>query len=252
MDKLSEGITYVENDICEVMEIAKKVNDLDSNASKSIENLIAKSDQVYNTSKKVTLTINELSHSMNKIKDILKMIIGISSQTNLLSLNASIEAAHAGELGHGFAVVANEVKKLADQTKEFTENINNIITDIERRTAETVAEVMVSNDAVNDQIFAVKETDTFFKMIFDSMDNVINSIGKTEISVKNIMKLKVDVNESLENISAVAQESAATTEEISASTEEQMVSAQELSGKAKELRDLSEVLMVEVNRFITE
>lgn len=252
MDKLSEGITYVENDICEVMEIAKKVNDLDSNASKSIENLIAKSDQVYSTSKKVTLTINELSHSMNKIKDILKMIIGISSQTNLLSLNASIEAAHAGELGHGFAVVANEVKKLADQTKEFTENINNIITDIERRTAETVAEVMVSNDAVNDQIFAVKETDTFFKMIFDSMDNVINSIGKTEISVKNIMKLKVDVNESLENISAVAQESAATTEEISASTEEQMVSAQELSGKAKELRDLSEVLMAEVNRFITE
>ncbi len=146
-----------------------------------------------------------------------------------------------------FEYIGDKYKLFEQELRKFFENNNgfdhvNFIYNV----------AYVSNDAVNDQIFAIKETDTFFKIIFESMDNVINSIGKTEISVKNILKLKVDVNESLENISAVAQESAATTEEISASTEEQMVSAQELSGKAKELRDLSEVLMLEVNRIARE
>jgi methyl-accepting chemotaxis protein len=252
MDKLSEGIAYVSTDISEVIAITKKVNELDGKASKAIQNLIVKSDQVSDTSKKVSLNIGELSQSMNEIKSILKMIIGISRQTNLLSFNASIEASRAGVLGHGFTVVANEVNKLAEQTKEFTEKINNIITNIEKKTQDTVSEVTISNTAVAEQIRAVQESESIFKMIFQSMDIIIKSIGKTDISVKNIMELKVNVNDSLASISAVAEESAATTEEISASTQVQMTTAKELSCKAKELRRLSEDLMNEINKFKTE
>lgn len=249
MDKLSEGITFVENDVSQVITIANKISNLNANASKTIRALNIKSGQVSDTSNRVSVNINELSNSMKEIQKILKIMIGISEQTNLLSLNAAIEAARAGEAGRGFAVVANEVKKLAEQSKEFTSNINNIITSIGNKTKDTVEEVMKSNIVVSEQISAVKDTEELFKTVFSSMEDVLSNITRTEKSVENIMKSKEKVLESMENISAVAEESAATTQEISASTEEQIAAAEELSSHAKELKDLSEALNRELDKF---
>ena len=251
MDKLSEGITFVKDDVSKVTDIANKINGLSEDAYKTIGALNAKTEQVSVTTAKVSANINQLSSSMNEIQKILKIMIGISEQTNLLSLNATIEAARAGEAGKGFAVVANEVKKLAEQSKEFTSNINVIISEIYRRTNDTVEEVMNSNTVVNDQISAVKETDELFKMVFASIEEVLANITRTERSVENIMESKQKVLQSLEDISAVAEQSAATTEEISASTQQQIASAEELSNHAKELNNLSDGLNSELNKFKT-
>ncbi|MDF2987228.1 MAG: methyl-accepting chemotaxis protein [Eubacterium sp.] len=252
MDKLSEGITYVGDDVAQVITIANKINNLNSNATKTITALNIKSNQVSETTNKVSMNITDLSNSMKEIQKILKIMIGISEQTNLLSLNASIEAARAGEAGKGFAVVANEVKKLAEQSKEFTSNINNIVASIGKKTNDTVEEVMNSNAVVNEQIIAVNDTGEMFKTVFTAMEEVIANIARTEKSVDNIMKSKEKVLESMENISAVAEESAATTEEISASTEQQMASAEELSRHAAELNELSAALNRELDKFKTE
>lgn len=252
MDKLSEGIGFVGDDVAQVITIANKINNLNANASKTIEALNIKSGQVSDTTTKVSANINSLSSSMKEIQKILKIMIGISEQTNLLSLNAAIEAARAGEAGKGFAVVANEVKKLAEQSKEFTSNINSIISSIGQKTNETVQEVENSNLVVNEQIGAVRDTEEMFKTVFASMQEVISNIARTEKSVENIMKSKEKVLESMENISAVAEESAATTQEISASTEEQMASAEELSRHASDLNELSAALNRELDKFKTE
>lgn len=252
MDKLSEGITLVKDDVAQVIAIANKINSLNANASKTINALNVKSGQVSETTNKVSTNINDLSKSMNEIQKILKIMIGISEQTNLLSLNAAIEAARAGEAGKGFAVVANEVKKLAEQSKEFTGSINSIITSIGQKTNNIVQEVSNSNVVVEEQISAVKDTEELFTTVFSAMGEVLTDIARTEKSVENIMKSKEKVLESMENISAVAEESAATTEEISASTEEQIASAEELSNHARELNDLSETLNRELNKFKTE
>lgn len=252
MNKLSEGITYVGDDVSQVMSIANKISSLNEEASKTITALNTKSDQVSNTTNKVSENITDLSSNMKEIQKILKIMTGISEQTNLLSLNAAIEAARAGESGRGFAVVANEVKKLAQQSKEFTSSINSIISSIEKKTNDTVEEVMNSNVVVSEQISAVKDTEKLFQMVFTAMGDVISNIERTEKSVENIMKSKEKVLESMENISAVAEESAATTEEISASTEEQIASAEDLSNHAKVLSNLSQDLNSELNKFKTE
>jgi len=252
MDKLSEGITHVEDDVAQVITIANKITNLSTTASKTINALNIKSVQVSDTTNKVSTNINDLSNSMKEIQKILKMMIGISEQTNLLSLNAAIEAARAGDAGKGFAVVANEVKKLAEQSKEFTSSINSIISSIDRKTNDTVEQVMNSNIVVTEQITAVKDTEELFKTVFSSMESVLNDIARTEKSVENIMKSKDKVLESMENISAVAEESAATTEEISASTQEQIASAEELSNHAKDLESLSAALNRELDKFKTE
>ncbi len=252
MDKLSEGITFVEDDVTQVINIAQEINNLNANAANTIQALNIKSGQVSDTTNRVSANITDLSNSMKEIQKILKIMIGISEQTNLLSLNAAIEAARAGEAGRGFAVVANEVKKLAEQSKEFTSNINNIISSIGKKTNDTVLEVMKSNEVVNEQIVAVKDTEEMFTTVFSAMEEVINNIARTEKSVGNIMKAKEKVLESMENISAVAEESAATTEEISASTEQQIASAEELSKHAVDLNELSEALNRELDKFKTE
>lgn len=252
MDKLSQGITYVGDDVAKVTSIANKIKSLNENADQIIKALNVKSMQVSQTTNRVSHNITDLSSSMKEIQKILQIMIGISEQTNLLSLNASIEAARAGEAGKGFAVVANEVKKLAEQSKEFTGNINNIVVSIGNKTSDTVEEVMNSNAVVNEQIMAVNETEEMFKTVFNSMEEVVSNIARTEKSVDNIMKSKERVMESMENISAVAEESAATTEEISASTEQQMASAEELSRYATELNELAAALNAELDKFKTE
>ncbi len=252
MDKLSEGITLVGDDVSQVIKIANQINNLNEDAAKTINALNIKSNQVSETTSRVSENITDLSNSMKEIQKILKIMIGISEQTNLLSLNASIEAARAGEAGRGFAVVANEVKKLAEQSKEFTSSISAILSSIGKKTNETVQEVMNSNVVVSEQIIAVGETEKMFTTVFKAMEEVIANIERTEKSVDNIMKSKDKVLESMENISAVAEESAATTQEISASTEQQMASAEELAKHATDLNELSSALNLELDRFKTE
>ncbi len=252
MDNLSNGITCVGEEVTQVIKIANRISSLNASAAKTIDILNAKSTQVGDTTDKVSENINDLSISIKEIQKILKIMIGISEQTNLLSLNAAIEAARAGESGKGFAVVANEVKKLAEQSKEFTGSINTIISSIGKKTDDTVREVMNSNIVVSEQISAVRDTEELFKTLFDAMEDVVSNIAKTEKSVESIMQSRNKVLESMESVSAVAEESAATTEEISAGTEEQIASAEELSYQAKELKNLAEALNEELDKFKTE
>ncbi len=192
--------------------------------------------------------IEKLDLQSNSIGLIIKVIEDIAEQTNLLSLNASIEAARAGKYGKGFSIVAAEVQKLAEQTVEAITEISSIIKETQDQTRKTVERARSVEKVVESQNKAVETTVDIFNTINDSMENLVVAIGQITDVVEDIENSKNHVVGTMENVSAVAEESAASSQEASASTQEQLAIIEELASFASELdktaKDLSEAIAV--------
>ena len=249
MNKLSSEINLVGKNMNNVAEVVGHTKSLSVGASDVVKALNVKSNQTSSASNRIVTHITAMSESMKEIQKIVKVIVGIAEQTNLLALNAAIEAAHAGEAGKGFAIVAAEVKKLADHSKEASVNISNIITRAQTKTEQAVLEAISSNAIIQEQLNTVNAADDTFKTIFASMDKIIESMDKMTLSVSNIMNSKVTVLDSMQSISAVSEESAATSGEIFESTSKQMNAAAELAEYANILQSMSDDLEKAISIF---
>lgn len=252
MNELSGGINKVTDGLGQISTLISGAEHTSTQAITTVRTLNDKAEQTKLASQKIVEEINSLNNDMKEIRKIVKVIVGIAEQTNLLSLNAAIEAARAGEAGRGFAVVAEEVKKLADQSKDASIMINKIINTIYNKTEHAVSEAISSSDIIQEQVGAVKQTDTAFNMITSSMKEIMDYMRNLEESVGSMLTLREKTLSSMENISAVSEEAAATSQEISASTEEQMASAEVLTNLSKEMNDLAKDLENAVSLFVIE
>lgn len=249
LSDLSENINKVGADIDNVAEVVYKTKGMSETALTVVKSLNDKALETKTVSAQIIRDINSLDKDMKEIKNIIKVIVGISEQTNLLALNAAIEAARAGEAGRGFAVVADEVKKLADQSKEASVTINSIITRIQKKTEITVDAANSSGSIIEHQMEAVCETDNSFKTIFSSMEAISKMIHGVESSLKVVLGSKERVMDTIENVSAVSEEAAATSEEVAASTQEQIVTAETLASLADELNSMAGELEKSISQF---
>lgn len=252
MGKLSEEMNLVSHLAREVSKCVDHTQNLSHHATQSINVLIEKSNQTNAMSDRIALEISQWGESMCQIEKILKVIGDISEQTNLLALNAAIEAARAGEAGGGFAVVANEVKSLADQSREASVHIEGIIKDIRKKLNLTIEEAKQSRVIVAEQLDAVKSTEDTFHSIFAYMQNTIESLNHMGQSLQKSMASKEDVLKRLESISSVAQEAAAVSQEVSANTEVQITASNQLFTYAKTLEGLSQELHSAISIFKVE
>lgn len=233
----------------EVDKLSMDAKELGSKGLSMIDTLIEKS----NKTKIVTLEVNDIVKDMNestkKINTISETISQITEQTNLLSLNASIESARAGEAGRGFAIVAEEIRKLAEQSKDSTREIKEIISDIQQKSDTAVNSIKFTNEVVNEQDAAVGETKQIFNEILKSINTVIDKVEEIKKSITEIDSKKKNVVEEIEGISSVSQETASATEEVTASTEEISSAMNKFTSFAEGLQLLAEKLESEVNRF---
>ena len=214
-----------------------------------IDKLSTISEESNNASKEIYDVILKTNESSMKIAEASNVIASIADQTNLLALNAAIEAARAGELGRGFAVVADEIRKLAEQSSDSTLAIDQIVTELQANSSDAVAKVERISDIAKEQENGVVSNREKYTMINRAMEGVGRETEQLDISGREMEKMKNEILDTLQNLSAIAEENSAATEEVTASMEEQSASMEEIAGASEGLSDLAEGLQSIVARF---
>ncbi|MBU5437323.1 methyl-accepting chemotaxis protein [Tissierella sp. MSJ-40] len=249
IDKLGKEIERNQRDVKSLNNAANEVNKLKDEGFEIIKDLVEKTKTTNNSVEEIHEIITNTNESAEKIKSASQMIKNIAEQTNLLALNAAIEAARAGEAGRGFAVVAEEIRKLAEESNEFTEEITMIIGDLTNKTGYAVSTIQEVEEIVISQTHSVEMTNNKFEGIssaIEKMKEVIVSINQSGLEME---KKKEEIINVIQNLSAISEENAAGTEEASASVEEQTASMEEISNASEALSKLAEEMQESIAQF---
>lgn len=251
---ISNSFNY---EISNAVKILNRANDTTKTSSiyieksKSIIQTLSDTSKKNSSSmKKVSKTIENLNSNTKDILIILNKITDISSQTNLLSLNASIEAARAGEAGRGFSVVAEEVRKLAEESQSASKDIKSIMNNIDGSIRESLNICKETEETFKEELTQVGKTINTFVEIKASIENITESMDNATDSIKLIDKGKDILNKYINDISEISAENTASTEEVTASIDAQTTSNEDLYNLAKVLSENAEKLKLSLSNIV--
>lgn len=256
MASSSEGISNVTANTEKISGNAEKVAQTASSTAEAskeglqnIEEVTAQMNSINTNVGNLAISIDTLEGRIKEIGEITKAITDISSQTNLLALNAAIEAARAGEQGKGFAVVADEVRKLAEQSAQSAEQITSLIGQIQVDTRVTIQSMSSAKKEVDLGLNIVQNAGESFGKIEVSVLDLVSLFEEVFTSLKELKDNTEVINVSVMEVNTMAGEAAANTENVSAATEEQVASMEEIAASSSSLANLAESLQELIRKF---
>ncbi|HUO75254.1 MAG TPA: methyl-accepting chemotaxis protein [Solirubrobacteraceae bacterium] len=248
-DEVSAAVQQTAQQAQQTAEVATQAREAAKHGVSAAEQADGAMRSVSESTDEVTEAIRELAGKSEQIGAIVATITGIAEQTNLLALNAAIEAARAGEQGRGFAVVADEVRKLAEESQQAAHEISQLIDAIQAETGKVVTVVEDGARRTKDGASVVQQTREAFLTIGHAVDDITERIEQIAAAAQQVTATAATMQQSMGEVAAVAEGSSASTEQVSASTQETSASSQEIAASAHELASNAEQLNQLVGRF---
>lgn len=247
--EVSTGVTQIAANARQVEITANEASEKAVHGNEAIGQAISQMKSINNTVNGLSGVVRGLGEKSNEIGQIIESITNIASQTNLLALNAAIEAARAGEQGRGFAVVADEVRKLAEESAKSAQQIASLISSIQGQTHEAVQSMDLATEEVNTGISVVNKAGESFQQIQHSVSQVANEIQEVSIAIEQISKSTDQIVSNVDVIAEVSETVSAGTQNVSAASEEQLASMEEIASSSSALSQMAEDLQVMINKF---
>lgn len=249
VQEMTSGIQQIDHIVSMADEASTQALNFAKEGGQTITKIGAQFKHIHQTVDETGSIISELGKKSASIESIVETIKTISDQTNLLALNAAIEAARAGEHGRGFSVVAEEVRKLAEQSTQSSAQIAQIIQDIKINVERAISSMTAEKEVVQSGSQVIDDAQSAFAKIMDSTQVVNGQIKEVSLFAHNIASSSQKISAEIEQVSAITSQTTAQTEEVASSSSEQMDSMQEISASTQELQAEAEALQILARKF---
>ncbi|MBO2945674.1 methyl-accepting chemotaxis protein [Paenibacillus sp. F411] len=236
----------------EVMqEAADQVLQVAGQGSRHMHHLVEKTEEIHQVNQQMVQRAEQLKDKASSIHKILELMNEIAKQTNILSMNATIEAARAGAAGKGFMVVADEIRELADSSKRSIHTVAGMTREIQEGVQHTVETLNRSAPLFDEQLQSVGEAQERFHNVQKQMDHFLVEIQGSTHSIQELLDAQQELTGSIASAASIVQESSAATEEVASMASQQHKVSERLVGLSGQLEQLSEQLKESLVKFRT-
>ena len=249
MDNFSSTVDIATQEGEQLMTHSQNVRDLTLTGQRYMNDSTQQMNDIDDIVQIAVQKVEGLNEQSKEISELVLVIDSIADQTNLLALNAAIEAARAGEQGKGFAVVADEVRKLAEQVSLSVTDISSIVTRIQDETADVTKSLQAGYAEVKKGTAQITETDATFRQISEEVNGMSNNIQTITTNLEGISNTTSQINRAIDDIAAISQQAAAGVEETSATVQETASTLEEVARGTDQLATRAEELNHQVNYF---
>ncbi len=256
LNNIAGNLTKFGGDIDAILDLTedadskvKTIDDMAQSGNVELHSLVGQLSDIKDIFRNLSDKIMVLSGQIEKISDITGIINGVADQTNLLALNAAIEASRAGEAGRGFSVVADEIRKLSEQSKDSSQQINELIKNISSNSREAVTTTEDVSDKLNNQVNVIETSLMSFRSIIDSIEIIVPKVKQIKDSAISIDDEKNAIIVKVKELTKSADEAASSAEAISQSVETVNTASRKVAGTAENLNVMAKNMIDRANKF---